>query len=175
VVEVVEEEVGEELLGGAELAAGSTGWRNKRRRLPPARCSRRKTTTGKSRGPASLAGTAGRLLVQEGHGDEALLLARSDSSVWLVGDGQRRRSSGRRGAERRRGVPLNGGRGKNGVGDDFLGGVRSSGKGGQATWGGDDRWPPAPSALRALSAATRNRGGVRDRATVPGGQTEMGH
>jgi hypothetical protein len=88
VVEVVEEEVREELLGGAELAAGSTGWGNKRRRLLPARCSRRKMTTGKSCGPASLAGTTGRLLVQEGRGDEALLLARSDSSVRLIDDGQ---------------------------------------------------------------------------------------
>jgi hypothetical protein len=35
---------------------------------------------GESRCPASLAGAAGRLLVQEGRGDRALLLARLDSS-----------------------------------------------------------------------------------------------
>jgi hypothetical protein len=59
---------------------------------------------GKSRGPASPAGAAGRLLVQEGHGDEALLLARLDSSGRLIG--------GRgRGAEQR-GERPNGGRGK---------------------------------------------------------------
>jgi hypothetical protein len=63
VVEVVEEEVGEELLGGAELATGSTGWGNKRGRLPLVRCSRRKMMAGKSRGPASLASAAGRLSV----------------------------------------------------------------------------------------------------------------
>jgi hypothetical protein len=45
---------------------------------------------------------------------------------------------------------------------------------GQATWDGDDRRPPALSALHAVSAATGNRGGMRDRATVLGGQTEMG-
>jgi hypothetical protein len=45
------------------------------------------------------------------------------------------------------------------VGDSSLGDVRSSGKGSQATWGGDDRRPPVPSALRAVSAATRNRVG----------------
>jgi hypothetical protein len=39
--------------------------------------------------PASLAGAAGRLLVQEGRGNEALLLAWLDSSGWLLGDWQR--------------------------------------------------------------------------------------
>jgi hypothetical protein len=72
VVEVVEEEVGEELLDGTEHAAGSMGWATKRRRLPPARCSRRKTTAGKSHGSASLAGAADRLLVQEERGAEQL-------------------------------------------------------------------------------------------------------
>jgi hypothetical protein len=79
VVEVVKEEVREELLGGAELAVGLTGWGKERRMLPSVRCSQRKTM-GKSRGPASLAGAMGRLLVQEGCGDEALLLVQSDSS-----------------------------------------------------------------------------------------------
>jgi hypothetical protein len=90
VVKVAEEEVGEELRDGAELAAGSTGWGNKRRMLPPVRCSRRKMTVRKSRGLALLAGAAGRLSVREGRGDEALLLVRSDSSGLLIGDGQQR-------------------------------------------------------------------------------------
>jgi hypothetical protein len=42
---VAGEVFGEELLGGAELNAGSAGWGINRRRLPPARCSRRKTVT----------------------------------------------------------------------------------------------------------------------------------
>jgi hypothetical protein len=63
VVEAVEEEDGEELHGGMELAVSSAGWGNNWRRLPPTRCSRRKMTAGKSRGPASLAGASGRLLV----------------------------------------------------------------------------------------------------------------
>jgi hypothetical protein len=54
---------------------------------------------GMSCGPASLAGTAGRLSAQEGHGDEALLLVQSDSSGWLVGDGQWWQTNGRRRAE----------------------------------------------------------------------------
>jgi hypothetical protein len=99
VVKVVKEEVGEELLGGAELAAGSAGWGNKRRTLPPVRCSWRNKTTGKSRGSASLEGAAGRLLVSEGRGDEALLLVQSDSSGQLIYDGQWQRSSGQREAE----------------------------------------------------------------------------
>jgi hypothetical protein len=89
VVEVVEEEVGEELLGGAELVAGSAGCKNTWRRLPPVRCSGRKTMAGKSRGPALLASAAGRLLVQEGRGDDALLLVWSDSSGRLIDNGQR--------------------------------------------------------------------------------------
>jgi hypothetical protein len=86
---VAEEVVGEELLGGAELAAGSVGSRDNWSRMPLVRHSWRKTTARKSRGPASLADAAGRLLVQEGHCDEALLLAQSNSSGWLIGDGQR--------------------------------------------------------------------------------------
>jgi hypothetical protein len=70
VVEVAEEVVGEELFGGAELAAGLVGWGNNRRRLPPMRCSRMKMTAGESRCPESLAGAVGRFLVQEGRGDE---------------------------------------------------------------------------------------------------------
>jgi hypothetical protein len=49
------------------------GWGNNRRRLPPLRCSRWKMTTGESHFPASLAGAAGRLLVQEGRGNGALV------------------------------------------------------------------------------------------------------
>jgi hypothetical protein len=75
VVEVAEKVVGEELIGGAELVAGSVGWGNNQSGLPPVRHSRRKMTTGKSRGPASQAGAAVMLLVQEGRGDEVLLLA----------------------------------------------------------------------------------------------------
>jgi hypothetical protein len=44
---------------------------------------------GKSCGPTFLASAACRLLVQEGRGDEALLLAWSDCSGRLIGDGQR--------------------------------------------------------------------------------------
>jgi hypothetical protein len=43
---------------------------------------------GKSRGPASLAGAVGRLLVQEGRRDEVLLLAQSDRLGWLISDEQ---------------------------------------------------------------------------------------
>jgi hypothetical protein len=86
---VAEEVVGDELLSGAEIAAESAGWGNNRRGLPLARCSQRKTTAGKSHGPASLAGAAGRLSVQEGHGDEAFLLAHSDSLGQLIGDRHR--------------------------------------------------------------------------------------
>jgi hypothetical protein len=119
VVEVAEEVVGEEHLGGAELAAGSAVWGNNRSELPPVRRSWRKTMAGKSRGPASLAGAAGRLLVQVGRGDEALLLAWSDSSERLVGDGKRRamqrptRSSAADSAAEQ-------GRRKGGVGHGFL-------------------------------------------------------
>jgi hypothetical protein len=83
------------------------------------RHSQRKTTAGKSRGLASLAGAVGRLLVQEGRGDEELLLALSDSSGWRISDGQRL--------------------GKSGVGDGFLGDVRSSAKEGPTHVQGDDR------------------------------------
>jgi hypothetical protein len=80
VVKAAGEVAGEDLLGGAELVAGLAGLGNNRRRLLPTGCLRRKMTAGESRCPASLVGTAGRFLVQEGHGDEALLLVRSDNS-----------------------------------------------------------------------------------------------
>jgi hypothetical protein len=79
VAEAARAMVREELHGGAELHVWSAGWGNNRRRLPPVRCSQRKTMAGESLCPASLAGTAGRLLVQEGRGDEALLFIWSDS------------------------------------------------------------------------------------------------
>jgi hypothetical protein len=63
VVKVAKEVVREELHGGEELAAGSAGWGNNRSGLPLVRCLRRKTTTRKSSGLASLADTAGMLLV----------------------------------------------------------------------------------------------------------------
>jgi hypothetical protein len=47
--------------------------------------------------------------------------------------------------------------GRSGVVGNFLGDVESRGKGGQPTWGGDDRRPSAPSALCTVSTTTRNR------------------
>jgi hypothetical protein len=85
---VAEEVVREELLGGVERAVGSVVWGINRSGHPLVRYSQRKTAVGKSRGPASLAVAVGRLLAHDGHRDEALLLARSDSSGRLVGDGQ---------------------------------------------------------------------------------------
>jgi hypothetical protein len=83
--EVAKEVVGKKLLGGAELAAWSAGWGNDRRKLPPVRCSWRKTMAGKSCGPASPASVAGRVSVQEGHGaGGALLLAWLDRLGRLV-------------------------------------------------------------------------------------------
>jgi hypothetical protein len=52
--------------------------------------------------------------------------------------------------------------------------VRSSAKEWPTHMGGDDRWPPAPRALHAVSTTTGNRSGTRDQVTVLGGQTEMG-
>jgi hypothetical protein len=46
---------------------------------------------------------------------------------------------------------------RSGVDGSFFGDVRSRDKGGQTTWVGDDRRPPAPSALQAMSTATKNR------------------
>jgi hypothetical protein len=172
-VEVAEEVVGEDLLGGAKLAAGSAGWGNNQSGLPPMRRSQRKMTVGKSCGPALLSGTVGRLLVQEGRGDEALLLARSDSSGHPIGDGQRRVKQRPTQIRAARSV-VERGRGKSGVGDSFLSDIQSSAKEGPTHVGGDDRRSPAPSALRPVSVATENRGGMQDRATVPSGQMETG-
>jgi hypothetical protein len=133
-----------------------------------------KTTVGKSCGPASPTKATERLLVLEGRGDKALLLARLDISGWLISDGQRwvKQRSARSRAARSTAERWEG---KSEVGDDFLGDVWSSDKGGGATHVVvDDRWPPAPSALRVVRTATGNRGGVRDRATVPSVQTETG-
>jgi hypothetical protein len=119
---VVEEVVGEELLGGAELAVGSAGWGNNGSGLLLTRRSQRKTMVGKSHRPASLVGTAGMLLVQEGHGDEAPLLAQSDGSGRLIGNEQRwvkQRSAWSRAAR----SAAEWGRGESGVGDGFLGNV----------------------------------------------------
>jgi hypothetical protein len=44
--EVAGEVVEEELRGGAELTAGSAGWGNNQRGLPPVRCSWRKMMAG---------------------------------------------------------------------------------------------------------------------------------
>jgi hypothetical protein len=59
-------------------------------------------------------------------------------------------------------------------GDGFLSDVRSSAKQGPTHVGADDQWPPVLSALHVVSAATRNRGGARDRATILDGQMETG-
>jgi hypothetical protein len=40
--------------------------------------------------------------------------------------------------------------------------------------GGDEQRPLAPNTLHAMRVAIGNRGSVRDQATVPGVQTEMG-
>jgi hypothetical protein len=151
----------------------SAEWGNDRSRLPPARRSRRKTVTGKSCSLASLADAAGRLLKQDGHWDEALLLAQSDSLGQLISNGQRwakqllgRSRAARHVAEQGRGKT----RWVTAPSDD----VRSSAKEWPTHVGGDDRRPPASSALRAVSAATRNRGGVLDRVIIPGGQMETG-
>jgi hypothetical protein len=123
--------------------------------------------------PASLAGAAGRLLVQEGRGNEALLLAWLDSSGWLLGDWQRwakQRPAWSRAAR----SAAEWGRGKSGLGDGFLGDVQSSGKEGPTHIGGDDRRPPAPSALHAVNAAMVKRDGARDRVTISGDQMGRG-
>jgi hypothetical protein len=125
--------VKEELLGDVKLAAGSAGWGNNQSGLPPVRRSQRKMTAGKSCGPALLSGAVGRLLVQEGHSDEALLLAQSDSSGRLISDGQLRVKQRPAQSRAVRSV-VERGRGKSGVGDSFLGDVRSSAKEGQPTW-----------------------------------------
>jgi hypothetical protein len=126
VVEAVGEVVGEELLSGTELAVG---WGNNRRRLPPMRCSQRKTTTGESCFPASLASAAGRFLVQEGCSDRALLLVRSDNSKVvrrrLAMAGEAVAGAEQSNEECNRTVE-----GGSGVGGGFLGDVWSRDKGG---------------------------------------------
>jgi hypothetical protein len=111
--------------------------------------------------------------VQEGRGDEVLLLARSDSLGWIVGDGQWRLMQQPVWSRAARSA-AKWWEGKSEVGDGFLGDVQSSGKGGPTHVGSDDRRPQAPSTLRAVSTATRNRGGAQDWATVLSGQTETG-
>jgi hypothetical protein len=77
--------VGEELLGGAELATGSGNNQRGYHRWGAhgARCWR-----GNSHCPTLLAGAAGMFSVQEGRGDGALLLVRLDNSKaahrWLA-------------------------------------------------------------------------------------------
>jgi hypothetical protein len=65
------EVVGEGLLGDTELVVGSG---NNRRRLPPVGCSWRKMTAGELPLPGFASRHRDRFLVQEGRGDEALLL-----------------------------------------------------------------------------------------------------
>jgi hypothetical protein len=154
VVEAVGEVVGEELLSGTELAAG---WGNNRRRLPSMRCSQRKTTTGESCFPTSLAGAAGRFLVQEGWGDGALLLVRSDNSkvvhrrLVMAGEAV----AGAEQSNEECSWTVEGG---SEVGGCFLGDVWSTDKGGSnprgaTTTGGHRRW----AALHVVSVATGNR------------------
>jgi hypothetical protein len=157
VVEAVGEVFGEELLGGAKHASGLAGWGENQRRLPSVRCSWRKMTAKESQCLASLSGVAGMLLVQEGRGDGALLLVPSDSSEAAR---RYRAMTGEAAAvveHSSEEAGPNGGR-RSRVGGGFLGDVWSMDKGGwQPTWGGDDRGPPVPSALRMVSMATGNR------------------
>jgi hypothetical protein len=67
--------IGEGLLGNAELVVGSG---NNRRRLPPVGCSWRKMTAGELPLPDFSSRRRGRFSVQEGRGEEALLLLWSD-------------------------------------------------------------------------------------------------
>jgi hypothetical protein len=74
VVGAVEEVVGEGLLGDTELVVGSVVSGNNWRRLLPVGCSRRKTTAGELPLPGFSSQCLDRFSVQEGSGDEALLL-----------------------------------------------------------------------------------------------------
>jgi hypothetical protein len=47
--------------------------------------------------------------------------------------------------------------GRSGVSGSFLSDIWSRDNGGHPTWGGDERRPPAMSALRAVSMANENR------------------
>jgi hypothetical protein len=156
VVEAAEEEVGEELHGGVELGAGLAGWGNNQRWLSLTRCSQRKMMAGKSCGLASLAGAAGRPLVQEGRSDNALLLVWSDSSeaahLQLEMANEATASVEQSSEEAGRTVE-----GRSKVGGGFLGDVRSRGNGGQPTWDGDDQRPPMPSAPRVVGTVTGNK------------------
>jgi hypothetical protein len=84
---------------------------------------------GEFRGPALLASAVGRLLVQEGRGDKALLLSQSDSLGRFISDGQWwvkwwpvRSRAARSAAEWWEG--------KSGVSGGFLGDIQSRDKGG---------------------------------------------
>jgi hypothetical protein len=96
-----------------------------------------------------VARAAGRFLVQEGRGDEALPLVRSNNSEAA---GEAAASVEQSNEERDRTVEE-----RSRVGGSFLSDVRNRDWGGQPTWGGDDRRPPTMSALRAVTTATRNR------------------
>jgi hypothetical protein len=163
VVEAAEEEVGEELHGGVELGAGLAGWGNKQRWLSLTRCSQRKMMAGKSCGLASLAGAAGRPLVQEGRSDNALLLVWSDSSeaahLQLEMANEATASAEQSSEEAGRTVE-----GRSKVGGGFLGDVRSRGNGcnprGMATTSGHQC--QALSAWWARSPGTRWLAGPSD-------------
>jgi hypothetical protein len=130
-----------ELLGGVELAAGSAVSGNNRRRLPPARCSQRKLTTGEHPLPGFASRCCGQVLGAGGAWYQALLLVRSDNSE-AAGNGGR--SGGRCGAEQRRAaVELWEGGVKRAVAS--CGDVRVQGLGGHPTWGSNYQWPPVPS------------------------------
>jgi hypothetical protein len=62
VVEAVGDVVGEELLASAELVVGSAGLGNNWRRLPPAGCLQRKTTTGELPLPGFVSRRRGQVL-----------------------------------------------------------------------------------------------------------------
>jgi hypothetical protein len=92
---------------------------------------------GESHCPASLAGATGRFLVQKGHGDEALLLAWSNSSE-AANRRLVRSKAVRSAAERWEGEALWVAASSVTSGAGIRGGW-------QPTWGGDDRRPPALS------------------------------
>jgi hypothetical protein len=83
-------------------------------------CSRRKTTSGNSHCPASLASAAGRFSAQERRGDRALLLVWSDNSKvarwWLALVGKEAVGAEQSSEERR----SNGGRGGSETGGGLL-------------------------------------------------------
>jgi hypothetical protein len=99
-------------------------------------------------------------------------LPQSDSSGQLIGDGQQWVKQWLAQSRAAR-IAAEWGRGKAkwamAPSDD----VQSSAKECSTHVGGDDRWPPAPSALCVVSAATGNRGGAWDRATILDSQAEI--